>query len=358
MLKQLIKIANKLDKRGLVKEADLLDYMIKKVAIRKSLEDYIDLYVKIETLWKDPTAPEGEKVSALDKMEKLKGKILKLYPDIDFEEELQAFRGKRPKGPTPRPEPDIRGVYEQYMREDDLIEKSIMWGSTSADEELRQRGYDPEEIRMEHYMLHGLPKHEEGPPENSWLYDNEQSWEEIHGEDNSIEDIAYYISGDSALMTIRPDDYGYTPSSKEIVFLKFKELFKDIVWNWDTRGQEDFNDIVQSEDTPGIFSKYQTEDGNELANHLREYLSKSKKEVELRINGLKKTIKRMSHSFEERKKERLLGRVKRMGEEIEKLNNIIPSYRVLHRFLNDIEQEIAGPFSRPYRALLKSKYNA
>ena len=76
MLKQIVKIANKLDSLGLIKEADFLDQLIKKIASDDYENDYENLWRRQEALQgidKPPPVSEDDLRNAI--LENLKKQI-------------------------------------------------------------------------------------------------------------------------------------------------------------------------------------------------------------------------------------------------------------------------------------------
>ena len=106
MLKELIKVANKLDSVGLSKEADVIDGLIKKIATTEGLLHYAPV-TEEEYKWGPYAKPQGRLELDMSKM-MYRGPRNDYMPLWDFCRKLMSL--------DPKEFPDANGLAEYYGR--------------------------------------------------------------------------------------------------------------------------------------------------------------------------------------------------------------------------------------------------
>jgi hypothetical protein len=137
-----------------------------------------------------------------------------------------------------------------------------------------------------------------------------------------------------------------------------KQLDKVIYPAYYSSFNEEMDDLVNNTgDLFFRFQNYESEEsigGNDLTDHLRDHLNSKSKDIAKQIEVLYNHIWRKITPDRYRVKKSI-----KMPFFKENWSRDFYSNRIkaLLRYLNDVEAESAGrPFSRPYSALLKSKY--
>jgi len=341
MFKRLIKLSVYLNKSKLSEDAVMANKLIMKVAAR-SIEEYADLYKKLIRLSEDPAAAPGEKTSALDKANNIKEKVTKLYPDIDFQQMVSGNRGPSIGRSPQRGEDydDLSDAYDAMM--DDLIYQANAWGSSDAKERLREMGYDPDEIMWEERMMHGISPQEDAPYDNG--LDERESWQDRLRQDEirDVDELMFLIkSPEHYQYLLKKDDFGHAPDIEEIVFYSLETLFESII-----SGRNDIGYLAEEDQTLELFSQYQSNKGNKLANHLRALLGRKKVSFERELQKYKELYEKRKNSNTEV-----------IEKNIKSSEKLLKTIDILSKFLDDVEREISGRFHPAYRAYLKQKYN-